>query len=169
MSWTWRQAATYSPGLLSLASSDHGYQSPFISWAKRRYTGLPKRLRSRAHERMYASGLPSTIVASRYSGCERYEPTDWSHGSQLICGVLPRRATAFSWRMLTGRRQSANHCTIEACALAVCSKRLTWLRSRGFHGIVAFLASAAAVTPRRRSPLLDHAIGGTLACAGPVV
>src|SRR3954454_21891039 len=109
------------------------------------------------------------MVASRYFGCERKEPTDWSHGSQLICGVLPRRATAFSWRMLTGRRQSANHCTIEACALAVCSKRLTWLRSRGFHGMVAFLASAAAVTPKRRSPLLDHATGGTLACAGPVV
>src|SRR3954468_20051241 len=71
--------------------------------------------------------------------------------------------------MLTGRRQSANHCTIEACALAGCSKRLTWLRSRGFHGMVAFLASAAAVTPRRRSLLLDHATGGTLACAGPVV
>src|SRR4051794_12393719 len=117
---------------------------------------------------MYSSWLPSMIVASRYLGCERKEPTDWSHGSQLICGVLPRRATAFSWRMGIGRRQSANHCTIAACVWAVCSNWLTWPRSRGFQAVVAFLASAAVVTPMRRSPsVFDHA-GGALALAGPV-
>src|SRR3954465_4769907 len=108
------------------------------------------------------------MVASRYLGCERNEPTDWSHGSQLTCGVLPRRATALSWRTGMGRRQSANHCTIEACVWAVCSNWLTCPRSRGFQAVVAFLASAAVVTPMRRSPsVLDHA-GGAFAWAGPV-
>src|SRR4051794_19820897 len=106
------------------------------------------------------------MVASRYLGCERKEPTDWSHGSQLICGVLPRRATALSWRRLSGRRQSANHCTMAACAWAVCSNALTSPRARGFQAVVAFLASEAVVTPIRRSPsVLAHA-GGTLAWAG---
>jgi hypothetical protein len=38
---TWRHARAYSPAWLPLARSDHGYQRPFISWAKRSRIGLP--------------------------------------------------------------------------------------------------------------------------------
>ncbi len=42
MSWTWRQAATYSPGALPLTPSAQGNQLPFISQLKRRKNGCPQ-------------------------------------------------------------------------------------------------------------------------------
>src|SRR4051812_8490775 len=108
------------------------------------------------------------IAASVNFGCERNEPNHWPHGSPLICGGLTRRATALGWGRLAGRRPAPDHRTDDPGACASCSNSLTCPRSRGFHALVAFLASAAVVTPRRRSPSrADHA-GGTLACAGPV-
>ena len=51
MSWTWRQAATYSPGLLPLTISDQGNQLPFISQLKRRKKGWPQACASAANWR----------------------------------------------------------------------------------------------------------------------
>lgn len=41
MSWTWRQASTYSPALFPLRRSAHGNHVPFISCANRTITGRP--------------------------------------------------------------------------------------------------------------------------------
>ncbi len=52
MSWTWRQAVTYSPDLLPLTPSDQGNQRPFISQLKRRKKGWPQFLAAVANSRM---------------------------------------------------------------------------------------------------------------------
>ena len=62
---TRRWAAMYWPAALPLTPSLHGYQLPFISWAKRSMSGLPHGLICVAHRRTSASWVPFAIADSR--------------------------------------------------------------------------------------------------------
>src|SRR3954452_19492902 len=88
MSCTWRQAVTYSPGLLPLTSSFQGNQKPFISQSKRRKKGCPHSRAFSAKLSMNPSYLPPVIAASRKFGW-RTSSCSVEEEDQLRKGMAP--------------------------------------------------------------------------------
>src|SRR4051794_34018058 len=89
MSRTCCQACTYWAAVFPLLPPfvPHWYQSPFISCANRRNTGLPNAFTPSAHSWMWVSWFPAMIAASVYVA-DVDEPVP-SPGSQEIMLVWP--------------------------------------------------------------------------------
>lgn len=149
---TWRHARTYSPGLLPLTPSHHGYQVPFISWANRTRTVRPYVEIARAQAPSARSWSPAVIARSAYFGCRApWACREASHGSNDTAGTAPRAAIASACAAVNATDcRSPNHITMPACRPLARSKASTSASCEACHGRYAARASARVVTPTSR-------------------